>query len=564
MTFFGWFSFIVRLGWLTDTWVSLSFHRTDGSFGMKALKPPSTLAPAGLAKRAKAKSPYFASLIVLLAAWVWLFWDHFPNLLQRWNSEDLSYCALIPVIAAYLAYHNLQNIRGMTAGGAHWPGILILAFSGFVYLAGRLGSLETLVYGAMWFFLIGVLITSMGALSLQKLGFPLLVLAFAVPPPPLIVRTLSFNLRLVSSKVSMAVFHGLNIPAFRDGNIIDMGTAKLQMVDACSGLRYFFPAMVIGLVMGHLFRLGLWQRIVLLACCLPLLVASNMLRIVTMGIGARHGVNSLLEGPVHDLTGIVPFVLVTFALGGLAWGLARLQPIADLNDGPAGKSNTSREHKTCSRPAIASYTAAGCVLFIGTWLLSSLLLSAGTPPSRQSFSTFPTRIGLWSGELTRLSPRIEEGLWADDYVTGIFEHTESGSRLSFLVPYYQSQTVRHTAHAPTTCLLGSGFSLHSKNRLEPSPGTGRDFPVTQMVLSRHDGRVLSNFWFEQRGRIIANEYLNKFFLFWDGLTRQRTDGALVRVEMTLAQNQSVEKAQTLLDPFLGGLRNVLISGFVPR
>jgi exosortase D (VPLPA-CTERM-specific) len=501
-------------------------------------------------------------LAVLLAGWVGLFWSHFPDLFSRWNSEDLSYCFIIPLLAGYLGYRNIQDRGYLPFGDLRWPGLLPLALAGLLYLAGRVGSLETFVYGAMWLSLVGVVVTILGTSSLKTLGFPLFLMIFAVPPPPFIVNMLSFKLRLVSSQLSMFVFHGLNIPAFREGNIIDLGITQLQVVEACSGLRYLFPIIVIGLVMGHLFRLGILQRLLLLVCCLPLVVAANTLRIVMMGLGVKQGMSGLLQGPTHDIMGLALFILSAALLGGLAW-------ILEKSSGSNTKDHTQHEVKyvpgsSNPRSVLAGYTAAGVLIFLLAWFASPLLVSATNPPCRQCFDAFPTTIGGWTGHLSTLSQEIEDTLWADDYVTGTYYHPQIRKGLHILIPYYSYQTVRHTAHAPTSCLLGGGFDLLSKKNLQPAHHAGRDFAVRQMVLSRHDGRVLSNFWFEQRGRIITNEYMNKLYLIWDGLTKQRTDGALVRVEMAMNPGQSTEEAQAVLDPFLGQLRDILNSGFVPE
>ncbi|WP_223296681.1 exosortase C-terminal domain/associated protein EpsI [Thiorhodovibrio frisius] len=54
------------------------------------------------------------------------------------------------------------------------------------------------------------------------------------------------------------------------------------------------------------------------------------------------------------------------------------------------------------------------------------------------------------------------------------------------------------------------------------------FPA-ESVLWRGEDKQLVYFWFQQRGRVLTNEYAVKWFLFWDALTRNRTDGALVRL-----------------------------------
>ena len=78
-----------------------------------------------------------------------------------------------------------------------------------------------------------------------------------------------------------------------------------------------------------------------------------------------------------------------------------------------------------------------------------------------------------------------------------------------------------------------------------------------MVLEKDRQLLLSNYWFQQRGRLIVSEYWNKIYLFWDSITRSRTDGALVRIEMLLGEGQDIETAQAIMDSFTQELMKVL-------
>lgn len=64
-----------------------------------------------------------------------------------------------------------------------------------------------------------------------------------------------------------------------------------------------------------------------------------------------------------------------------------------------------------------------------------------------------------------------------------------------------------------------------------------------------DERVLVYYWFQQRGRLMTNEYLVKWNLFWDALWRNRTDGALVRLTLPLEMGQDMALAEETLTSF---------------
>ena len=76
--------------------------------------------------------------------------------------------------------------------------------------------------------------------------------------------------------------------------------------------------------------------------------------------------------------------------------------------------------------------------------------------------------------------------------------------------------------------------------------------IRQMVFESGNRYLLSNYWFHQRGRVIVSEYWNKWYMFQDSLTKRRTDGALVRLEMLLRKEQDIEAVQAVMDGFMVG------------
>jgi EpsI family protein len=219
-------------------------------------------------------------------------------------------------------------------------------------------------------------------------------------------------------------------------------------------------------------------------------------------------------------------------------------------------------HRTpfSNRTLVHAIMAAG--IFLGLHFTQNYFVANQVSPVRKSFAEFQMQIGGWEGRRQYLSREILDSLWADDYVTGAFQD-KSGSQLTLLVSYYKSQTTYHTAHAPTSCLVGSGWDIRQKEVLPVSAATGRTFPVHQIVLEKEGQLMLANFWFQERGRVITSEFQNKMLLFWDAVTKRRTDGALVRAEMMVRPGQPIEDAQRQLDGFTSELKKKL-SAYIPE
>ncbi len=150
---------------------------------------------------------------------------------------------------------------------------------------------------------------------------------------------------------------------------------------------------------------------------------------------------------------------------------------------------------------------------------------------RKSLAEFPTQLGDWTAvSEQKIEGRSMEILQVDDYFMRNYSNSE-GKVIGLYVGYFKSQREGTGIHSPRQCLPGSGWvpvdtTIYRMAAPDVNPGA---VPVNKFVMGKGLERQLYIFWYHGRGRIYASEYWNKLYLIWDGLTRQRTDGALVRV-----------------------------------
>jgi EpsI family protein len=149
-------------------------------------------------------------------------------------------------------------------------------------------------------------------------------------------------------------------------------------------------------------------------------------------------------------------------------------------------------------------------------------------PNRAPLAEFPMRLGRWSGENVPLPARIVRAVGLDDYLNRIYSGGP-GAPVTLYISYYASQRTGQTIHSPKNCLPGTGWQPLESRRLSiPVRGSG-PIVVNEYDVARDAARVLVLYWYQERGRDIASEYAAKFWLTADALSRDRTDGALVRV-----------------------------------
>ncbi len=485
----------------------------------------------------------------MIIAFIVQYYRDIVNMAGRWNNEDFSYCYLVPVIFVYLLYQSKDILKNTEIKSSLW-GMAVIIFSCILYLMGNLGSVETLGAVSVWITLAGAGLLIFGREIVKKLAFPFIILAFIVPLPPFVNNLFTFRLKLISSALSVKLMQIAGLSVFREGNIIDLGVTQLQVVDACSGLRYVYPLLLMGFIFAYMFHKKWWEKIVIILATIPISVISNALRIAITGYLTANVSKELADGFFHGFSGWLIFVisfllLVIFSLF-IKWiGKSIFKQKDHANIPP---DNIDKENRV--KDIRHGYILTAAVIFLTAFLLKTTLVSSQITPERKSFKDFPTQIGEWKGKNHYLSQDILDSLWADDYVQLSFQNQKTGDYLLFFIPYYEYQKNRHTAHAPAACLLGSGYAPMEKGVLKRGfPAPFGEVEIGRMVLEKDGNLLLSNFWFHGRGRVTAGEYLNKWYLFLDSVTKRRTDGALVRIEMPLREGQSIEDAQMTIDGF---------------
>ena len=125
--------------------------------------------------------------------------------------------------------------------------------------------------------------------------------------------------------------------------------------------------------------------------------------------------------------------------------------------------------------------------------------------------------------------------------------------------YYESQRKGESIHSPATCLPGNGWSFDQSGLVEITSVSGNkgSMEVNRAVMQLGRERQLSYYWFPVRGRILNNAYQLKIYNFWDALTQQRTDGALVRVITSVYGNETLTNAEKRLQNFVRAIEPVL-------
>ncbi|HLM55804.1 MAG TPA: EpsI family protein [Pyrinomonadaceae bacterium] len=202
------------------------------------------------------------------------------------------------------------------------------------------------------------------------------------------------------------------------------------------------------------------------------------------------------------------------------------------------------------------------------WLLLALLVAGGAVVNfwsaagearvaRAPLATLPAEVGGWrqAGADSRFDKAIEEVLAADDYVARDYRSPD-GRLASLYVGYYKTQRTGATYHSPLNCLPGSGWTMSEAGTVEIKPADGgSSFEANRYIVEHGQDRQLLVYWYQGRGRAVANEYWDKVYTVLDSIRLRRSDGAMVRVLVPVrgSEEQALETARAFAAQLAPGL-----------
>ncbi len=517
-------------------------HSTDPTTGLET--PSFNLNPAGL-----------ALFVALVAGSVPLFWIGILSLGQAWSTATYSHGPLIPLVSLYLF---LREQRRMPPPDAEvtkrWPGLAVIALALAVAALGNLMRVPDIVTYAMILWVGGVVLTVFGWDRGRRHQLPVLHLVFMLPLPQILYWKLTIFLQWVSSVIGVWFVSLMGVAVYLEGNVIDLGVYKLQVAEACSGLRYLFPILSFSYLFAILYRGPLWHKLVLLVSAAPLTVLMNAVRIGVIGLLVdRHGI-AQAEGFLHAFEGWVIFLICVGILFAMAVALQRLTPsplpLAEAIDLDFHGFGAVLARLLGLRATLALVLA---VLMTGAASLAWQTLPAppAAPAARDPLVLFPRQIGAWQSYTVTLEPDIVRVLAADDYLNAFYQRPDDGA-VSLFVAYYARQTEGQGIHSPEVCLPAGGWEVYS---LAEAPvdmtaaGYGR-FTAVRAVIQKEFARQLVYYWFEGRGKRQSHDVRAKLSVLTDSLTLGRTDGALVRFVTAIAADETEEEAETRLLGFM--------------
>lgn len=245
----------------------------------------------------------------LAAILIWLYHTVLIKLVwDWWNDPNFSHGFFVPLFAGFVVWQSRKKIE-QSRLQPHWFGLTVIFGSLMVLIVGVLGSELFLSRISLLFLIAGIVIYFCGWQWFRQLLFPWAVLFLMIPIPAIVFNNITLPLQFLASKLATGMLGAVGVPVMRDGNVITLPAMKLEVVEACSGIRSLVSLVTLAVIYGYFAETRIGRRVLLILAAVPVAVLANGVRIMGTGLLGQYWDPDKAQGFFHEFSGWVIFIL---------------------------------------------------------------------------------------------------------------------------------------------------------------------------------------------------------------------------------------------------------------
>ena len=267
-----------------------------------------------------------------------------------WFDENYSHGLLIPFIIGYIIWSQRDKLGQARFNPSLLLGGIAILFALFALWAGVAGAELYTQRMSLVLLLGGITVYFWGMTLLRLLIVPFGLLLLAIPIPAIIFNKIAFPLQLFASRCAVWSMSMLGIPVLRQGNIIELkplnsfDTKKLEVVEACSGIRSLMTLMTLAVVFAYFThtpsdnppksggRLGwlrnywFWRAVIIVVSAVPIAILTNAFRVSGTGVLSHYYGTAVADGFFHTFSGWAIYIVAFILLFGIGMIIDRFKP----------------------------------------------------------------------------------------------------------------------------------------------------------------------------------------------------------------------------------------------
>jgi exosortase len=227
---------------------------------------------------------------------------------QWWTDPNFSHGFFVPMFSAFLVWREREKLAEIPIRHS-WMGLPVIVFSLMMLVTGVLGAELFLSRCSFVLLTAGLIIYFAGWQLFRAVLFPWLFLFLMVPIPTIVFNQITLPLQFFASRVAADTLRLVGVPILREGNVIVLPSMRLEVAEACSGIRSLMSLGTMAIIYGYLVEAKVWQRVTLALLAIPVAVAANALRIVGTGLTVQYWDPEKAQGVFHEFSGWLIFVV---------------------------------------------------------------------------------------------------------------------------------------------------------------------------------------------------------------------------------------------------------------
>jgi EpsI family protein len=481
------------------------------------------------------------------------------------DTQDYSYCLLVPIIAAYLVFERKRQLAAVTARGST-SAIAWLILGLFLFWIGARAGKQYLGCAGIQVLLAGAIFWLWGGAMFRPLLFAWIFITFAWPLP-FIDSAVAFPMRMIVSHLAYDTLNLVGIPCLQDGTALlslpnpqaglTLGARfEIDIADPCSGLRSLMPLLMFSACYSYFFLPWTWQRWTVFLSAFPLIIIGNVTRILLLVLGCLQWGSAFAFGTntnpswYHEACGFAVFIVVLgleFLLGFL---LLAVKPHRSNKTGATASNQVRLSPSTspvAARPVPTADVTAGAspvpfwrsAVILGLALIMMIVWLV-TPPLY-----LPTQAGILMSLPSEVTvPNLPGGLFfGSDAPVSEAEHTLlpkdtqfsrknyddfSGHQIFFSIVLSGLQ--QYTIHPPQVCLVAQGWKIVKEENVPIRLDSGHELIVRNLSIQRDevdknkDHRLIQAYymyWYVADGITTPSHATRNWVSSWDRIFHNR-------------------------------------------
>lgn len=245
-----------------------------------------------------------------------------PTMLQvardSWSTEQGGHGPLVLATGIWALWRELSSKKIETAPGKVVPSLFLIGLALTVFVLARITGVLEIEAFAMYGALIGAAYLIFGSAVTRRVWFPLVYLAFTLPPPDTVVAFVTQPIKIAISSWAVSLLYAVGYPVASSGVTIQIGQYQLLVAAACAGLNSIVTLTALCLFYVYLrHRSNPIAFLVIALAAIPVAIVSNFVRILVLVLVTYHLGDAAAQGFVHDFAGLLMFAVALLTIFGV-------------------------------------------------------------------------------------------------------------------------------------------------------------------------------------------------------------------------------------------------------